>query len=268
MAEKNPVQSEYSDWCNCAKLKEQYCLEIKDSLEACAQAHEDARIEKEKAAAKELKEAKTKINKLQKTLSAFQLATTVGVTILGQEAFNRMFSKVEEAQSVQSKITEITPPDKKQIPASNAEEPKKTSVNIKPQKSGIDFTGLLQQFESLDKISQAKIEITKAEISDKPWVPGETATSTDIDSNGTKLIIDPPVSPPVAFDFITSYDFPVSTVFLPDIIEAIKYPLLPFQDSPFVFGQTESSTIPEPKHVGSVSLLSIAAYITPRRRNV
>ena len=63
MADKKSVQSEYSDWCSCAKLKEQYCLEIKDSLEACAQAHEDARIEKEQAVQKELKEAKFKITK-------------------------------------------------------------------------------------------------------------------------------------------------------------------------------------------------------------
>jgi hypothetical protein len=266
MAEKNPVQSEYSDWCNCAKLKEQYCIEIKDSLEACAQAYEDVLAEKEKAVAKELKEAKAKINKLQKTLSAFQLATTVGVTILGQEAFSRVFTKVEEVQNVQTKITETAPVEKKQTTQAS-KEPEKISKNTNTQKIRIDFTDLLQQFESLDRISQAKIQITKAEVSDTPWIPEDTTVTADTSAGG-KLIIDPPIVPPITVASVTNYDFPLILTATPNTLPAIQYPLLPFQDSPFVFGQFETSVIPEFKYTGSISLLGAAAYMSPRRRNV
>lgn len=266
MAEKKSVQSEHPHCASCIKLKEESCLEVKKSLEECAQAHEDARIEKEQAVAKELKEAKTKINKLQKTLSAFQLATTVGVTILGQEAFDRIFSKVEQVQNVQAKITEIVPPtDKKETSAPVSKEPKKTARNSKSQKGGVDFTGLLQQFENLDKINQAKIEITKAEVSDKPWVPGETEIVTDAVSGG-KLIVDPPVVPPITIASVTDYDFPLVFTVTPELLANVQYPLLEFQDSPFVFGQgTEISPVPAP---GSVSVFALSLINTPRRRMV
>ena len=66
MAEKSPVHSEHVHCANCAKLKEESCAEIKKSLDECSQAHEEARIEKEQAVQKELKEAKNKITKLHK----------------------------------------------------------------------------------------------------------------------------------------------------------------------------------------------------------
>jgi hypothetical protein len=266
MADKKSVQSEHPHCASCIKLKEESCLEVKKSLEECARAHEDARIEKEQAVAKELKEAKTKINKLQKTLSAFQLATTVGVTILGQEAFDKIFNKVEQVQNVQAKITEIAPVEKKQTTHAS-KEPEKISENTNTQKIRIDFTDLLQQFESLDRISQAKVQITKTEVSDTPWIPEDTTVTADT-STGGKLIIDPPVVPPITVASVTNYDFPLILMATPNTLLGIQYPILPFQDSPFVFGQFETSVIPEFKYTGSISLLVTAAYISPRRRNV
>jgi len=266
MAQKQSVQSDHSHCASCAKLKEESCAQIKASLEECVQAHEDARIQKEQAAAKELKDTKTKVNKLQKKLSAFQLATTVGVTILGQEAFDKIFSKVEEVQNVQTKITEIVPSeDKPEKSKSIPEEPKKITSDFRSTEGVINFTDLLNQLSGLDKISEAKLQITKDQTTDTPWIPDQDGLVSG--GHDPQILVDPPVAPPPSVTAISNYDFPVFLTVVPEFLQTSQYPLLGFQDSPFVFGQS-NTVVPEPKYIGSVSLLGAAAYITPRRRNV
>ena len=263
MAEKSPVHSDHSYCSGCAKLKEASCAEIKKSLDECSQAHEEARLEKEQAVQKELKEAKNKINKLQKTLSAFQLATTVGVTILGQEVFDKIFNKVEEVQKVQTKITELVPTVKdKEEKSTSAKESKKTTSTFPKTNGKIDFTSLLEQFTGLDKISQAKIQITKSEHQNDPWIPTEPAIVPT--KTTPELIVDPPVVPPITVASITKYDFPVVFNAVPDIVLPTQYSLLDFQDSPFVFGQGyEMSSVPNPN---TLSVFALSLINTPRRR--
>jgi hypothetical protein len=263
MAEKSPVHSDHLHCASCAKLKEESCAEIKKSLQECSQAHEDARIEKEQAVHKELKEAKNKINKLQKTLSAFQLATTVGVTILGQEAFDKIFGKVEEVQKVQAKITEIAPPIKdKEEKSASTKEPKKTTRNTQKTNGKTDIASLLDQFTSLDKISEAKIQITKSETQSGPWVPTETVAAST--KTTPELIVDPPVVPPITVASTTNYDFPIIFMSVPDMVLPTQYSLLGFQDSPFVFGQGyDVSAVPAPN---TLSVFALSLINTPRRR--
>ena len=255
MADKKSVQSEYSDWCSCAKLKEQYCLEIKDSLEACAQAHEDARIEKEQAVQKELKEAKSKITKLQKTLSAFQLATTIGVTILGQDAFNRIFNKVEEVQKVQEKITNIAP-EKKETEASITPE-KETNKKITSTgwSKSADFKKLLDEMAQKDKINEAKLVITKDQTDIKSLV--WDATTQPLTPPLTPPIVDPPVTPFSGYKSKYVYDLPTQPT--PDlVVQTIGQPNLQFfGDGPGVFVYTQSDPVPTPSSISVMALIPL-----------
>jgi len=128
MAEHKSGQSDHTHCGSCAKIKEEQCAETKRALEECAKTQEEARVAKESLLAEQLEEAKTKIKSMQKTLMAFQLATTVGVTILGQEMFDKITSKVDEVKQVQDKIAGNGSAEHKDEPSSTKKPPIKTSL--------------------------------------------------------------------------------------------------------------------------------------------
>lgn len=263
MAEAAPRQGDHSHCSNCVKIKEERCLETKLALEKCAQAQEEVRAAKESFLAEQLEEAKAKIKSMQKTLMAFQIATTVGVTILGQEAFDKITGKVDEVKHVQEKITGTstdehkneTPGDKK--PSSKAVSLGGNAFGLFPYNKQLDYRGV--------RFSENLVITTdNPERQNTPWLPRQTAVT--LVEPKTQIITDPPVVTPPSIFSINNYDFPIVITNIPDLLNRIQYPLLPFQDSPFVYGQ--ESNIPESKYIGSTTLLGVAAYITPRRRNV
>ena len=93
---------------SCETLKNEEKEKLKEDLKNCSAARKSAEDQKKAELEKTALEAEEKIEKMKKQLMAFQLATVVGVTILGQEAFDKIFSKVEEVKSVQNKITGMT----------------------------------------------------------------------------------------------------------------------------------------------------------------
>lgn len=104
MAEDKSVGHGHVSCEGCRKLKDSYCEETRKALEECNKSWEEAEAASQQALEKELEEAKAKNKSLQKTVAAFQIATTVGVTLLGQEAFDKIMDKVNSVQEVQTKI--------------------------------------------------------------------------------------------------------------------------------------------------------------------
>lgn len=262
MAESAPRQSDHSHCSNCVKIKEERCLETKLALEKCAHAQEEVRVAKESFLAEQLEEAKAKIQSMQKTLMAFQIATTVGVTILGQEAFDKITGKVDEVKHVQEKITGTSTdehkdekPDKKA--SSKAVSMGSNTFGLFPYNKVLDYRGI-QFSENL------VITTDTPERQNTPWIPEQTAVS--LVEPKIPVIPDPPVITPPSILSIIDYGFAIPATNTPELFTYTQYSLLPFQDSPFVYGQ--GLPIPESKYIGSTTLIGVAAYITPRRRNV
>lgn len=268
MAEKSSGQSDHLHCVNCAKLKDTHCEQIKIALDECSAFKEEVRIEKEQAVVKELKEAKTKINKLQRTLSAFQIAITVGVTILGQEAFDKIFGKVEEVQKVQEKINGIIPEEKqKSSTDSNTSETKKSKkvtdaftlnrINI------LDYIQPTQIGLGLGPISEAKIVITQSEPANIPWLPvtPESSTTTKI-----PVIVDPPVQP-----FLLSKTKELWEMSIPVTAENVNSWIAPpvldfFDDQGTVYANFNTLPIPQASAPSVFVLLGLAGFMLKRRR--
>lgn len=79
--------------------------DLREKLKRCCEAREAARAEREKELQEAAEAHEEELKSLKKKLAAFQLATVVGVTILGQETFDKIMGKVGEAQGVTEKIT-------------------------------------------------------------------------------------------------------------------------------------------------------------------
>lgn len=105
MAEEKSVGHGHASCGNCQKIKDSQCEETRKALEECRKAREEAEAAAQESLQQELEEAKAKNKSLQKTIAAFQIATTVGVTLLGQEVFNKIMDKVNSVKEVQAKIT-------------------------------------------------------------------------------------------------------------------------------------------------------------------
>jgi len=232
----------------CETLKNEEKEKLKQDLKNCAAARDAAEREKKAELEKTTLEAEEKVEKMKKQLIAFQLATVVGVTILGQEAFDKIFAKVEEVKSVQDKITGINSSEEK------SEKPKKVSKDVsftefKPTSllKLTDFGGFEQNIVITDSRTDNNL----------PWIPLESTVVSSLITKPTQLIVDPPIYTPPKVTNISTYDFSVFMMDIPPEIPSLQYQLLPFQDSPFVFGQNESN-IPSP---GAFMLLSIASFL-------
>lgn len=265
MAEVKSSQSEHVHCGSCAKIKEEQCLETKKALEECAQAQEEARAAKESFLAEQLEEAKTKIKSMQKTLMAFQIATTVGVTILGQEMFDKITGKIQEVKQVQEKITGTgTNEHKDEKPADKKSTSKTTSMGGNP--FGLFPYNKALDYRDINFSDKLVITTDKPELQSTPWVPIETASNSNSTRSGTQILVDPPVTPPPTVASVTNYDFPIVVMTTPEMLATIQYPLLPFEDSPFVFGQgTEISPIPSPN---PISVFAFSLINQPRKRMI
>ena len=248
---------------SCETIKNEEREKLKEDLKKCAAARLAAEDEKKAQLEKTALEAEEKVEKMKKQLMAFQLATVVGVTILGQEAFDKIFAKVEEVKSVQSKITGMTSGGESEEKApAKTEKPKTGTKSVGfinfPRKNGFDMTELTR-FDN-------KIVITDENFdSNKPWTPSETTIASATTTSGTQVLVDPPISQPPSSTFVTNYDFPVVMMDIPTVVASLQYDLLPFQDSPFAFGQGDSqiSPIPTPN---SLSVFALSLINQPRRR--
>jgi len=89
----------------CEKLKNAEREELREGLKKCVEARESERREREEENARRAEEAESEVKSLKKKLIAFQLATAVGVAVIGQEAFDKITAKLNAVQEVQSKIT-------------------------------------------------------------------------------------------------------------------------------------------------------------------
>lgn len=248
---------------SCETLKNEEKEKLKQDLKNCAEARKAAEAEKKAQLEKTALEAEEKLEKMKKQLMAFQLATVVGVTILGQEAFDKIFSKVDEVKSVQDKITGITSggESEEKSPA-KTEKPKNNTKTVGfgkfREKNPFDWSEITK-FDNRIVITDEKFD------QNKPWTPSGSEIASASSGSGSQIIVDPPVIPFTPPTTLTNYDFPIVMMDVPSVIASMQYPLLPFQDSSFVFGQggTEISPIPAPS---SVSVFALSLINQPRRR--
>lgn len=101
----------------------------------------------------------------------------------------------------------------------------------------------------------------------KPWTPSETTIASATTTSGARILVDPPTTPPPSGTFVTNYDFPVVVMDIPTVVASLQYNLLPFQDSPFAFGQGETNITPVPTP-NSFSLFALSLINQPRRRMI
>lgn len=248
---------------SCETIKNEEKEKLKEDLKKCAAARSVAEDEKKAQLEKTALEAEEKVEKMKKQLMAFQLATVVGVTILGQEAFDKIFSKVEEVKSVQNKITGMTSDGETEEKSSGKTEKPKTStksVGFVPflPKTPLDWS----EFSKFDN----RIVITSDKMDHNvPWIPEQTQIASSLTGSGTQILVDPPISQPPSLNSITLYDFPVATLDILGLISLIQYPLLPFQDSPFVYGQN-ITLVPSGRTLPVLALFGIADCFAAKRR--
>jgi hypothetical protein len=108
--------------CECEKLKNAEREELREGLKKCTEAREADRRAREEENAKRATDAEAEVKSLKKKLIAFQLATAVGVAVVGQEVFDKITAKMNAVQEVQQKITgEGTPPAEPAIPEKQAD---------------------------------------------------------------------------------------------------------------------------------------------------
>jgi hypothetical protein len=250
---------------SCETFKNEEKEKLKQDLKNCAAARSAAEDEKKANLEKTALEAEEKIEKMKKQLMAFQLATVVGVTILGQEAFDKIFSKVEEVKSVQSKITGMTSGGESEDKSSGKTEKPKTGTksvgfNGFSSKNQFDMSQL-SRFDNRIVITDEKFD------QNKPWTPSETTIASSITTSGTQILVDPPISQPPSSTFITNYNFPVVVMDVPTIVASLQYNLLPFQDSPFAFGKEQTNITPVPTP-NSLSVFALSLINQPRRRMI
>jgi len=91
--------------CECEKLKNAEREELREGLKKCTEAREADRRAREEENAKRAADAEAEVKSLKKKLIAFQLATAVGVAVVGQEVFDKITAKMNAVQEVQQKIT-------------------------------------------------------------------------------------------------------------------------------------------------------------------
>lgn len=103
MADDKKHEHHHCEGCESHRKAERE--DLRERLKKCCEAREAARAEREKELQEAAEAHEEELKSLKKKLAAFQLATVVGVTILGQETFDKIMGKVGEAQGVTEKIT-------------------------------------------------------------------------------------------------------------------------------------------------------------------
>jgi hypothetical protein len=202
MALDKPDSHQHDSCGNCRKIKDAQCEEVRKALEECSRAREEAQAAAQESLEKELEEAKAKNKSLQKTVVAFQLATTVGVTLLGQEVFDKIMEKVNTVTEVQAKITGETAK-----PTEDKHETKGKTEGKKSVSFGYDSSSNIMttnRFSSGMAQYIPRISITAEDPSSMPLelvVGTPSSSQTDIlDGQGIGL----PLVPPVITQQVTS----------------------------------------------------------------
>jgi hypothetical protein len=90
--------------CDCEKLKNAERDTLREGLKQCQEAREAERTAREREALERAEQSDGKLKKLQKQLIAFQLATAVGATVVGQDAVAKIGEKLGFLQGIQQKI--------------------------------------------------------------------------------------------------------------------------------------------------------------------
>lgn len=90
--------------CECEKLKNAEREELREGLRKCIEAREADRRTREEDLAKRAADAEAEAKSLKKKLIAFQLATAVGVAVLGQEAVSGIMARFDSVKAVQEKV--------------------------------------------------------------------------------------------------------------------------------------------------------------------
>lgn len=90
--------------CDCESLKNAERETLREGLKQCQEAREAERSAREREALERAEQSDGKLKKLQKQLIAFQLATAVGATVVGQEVMSKITDKLDYFRGMQSQI--------------------------------------------------------------------------------------------------------------------------------------------------------------------
>lgn len=90
--------------CDCERLKDAERETLREGLKECREAREAERTAREREALDRAEQSEGKLKKLQKQLIAFQLATAVGATVVGQEVMSKITDKLDYFKGMQSQI--------------------------------------------------------------------------------------------------------------------------------------------------------------------
>ena len=170
--------------------------DLRERLKKCCEAREAARAEREAEITEELEAAEAETKSLKKKLAAFQLATVVGVTILGQDTFDKIMGKVDEVKAVQEKITGGGKGENKDEKPSSPTPPK----SGKPVSWGGDTTNLILVHEPISdawkiRTPRPSSTLDAPLVVTEPLTPVEVAAAPATDPGGIGL---PPVVVPPA----------------------------------------------------------------------
>ena len=193
MADDKPHKHVGCEGCEAHRKAERD--ELREKLKRCCEAREAARAEREKEIQEQAEAAEDELKSLKKKLVAFQLATVVGVTILGQETFDKIMGKVEQAQEVTERITGGGKDKDDTKDSKSSTPPPKTS---KPLSWGGSSLIRTTPISDLWKIGQPRV----ASAFDQPLVITEpltpvtvAAAPTDTSGIGLPPITTPPQQP-------------------------------------------------------------------------
>ena len=181
---------------NCEAHRQAEREDLRERLKKCCEAREAARSQRETQMAEELEAAQAEASSLKKKLAAFQLATVVGVTILGQETFDKIMGKVDEVQAVQEKITgggKSDPKDEKPSPPT----PPKSG---KPVSWSGDYSNTILVHEPISdawkiRTPRPSSTLDAPLVVTEPLTPVQVAAAPATDPSGIGL---PPITVPPA----------------------------------------------------------------------
>lgn len=243
--------------CECEKLKNAEREELREGLKKCTEAREADRRAREEENAKRAAEAEAEVKSLKKKLIAFQLATAVGVAVIGQEAFDKITAKLNAVQEVQSKITgEAAPAAAEPPPPAGGNTkigfggwkpyiPKNKSM-IEPQQGNGDISGVFAG------------AYTRSENPSTLFPQSEIATGvTNYDSFVPRVATENAQA--ISENLMAALSLPL----LPETPIAWGVPLLPFNDSGSFAFPAAGGVVPSP---APITLFAMSGLIQNRRR--
>lgn len=241
--------------CECEKLKNAEREELREGLKKCVEARETERREREAENARRADEAEAEVKSLKKKLVAFQLATAVGVAVIGQEAFDKITAKLNTVQEVQSKIAGEAAPAEPPPPAGGKDKigfsgwkpyiPKNKSMT-EPQQGNGDISGVFAGAYTRSENPSTLFpqpEIATGLTNYDSFVPLVATENTQAISENLMAALSLPLPPetPIAWGA----------------------PLLPFNDSGSFAFPAAGGVVPSP---APITLFAMSGLIQNRRR--